>query len=74
MKRDSIYFLEILPKTPKVTTSGPNPGSRAQDLGLGQMSSFLIVLGGVYTFWVQDHGFGPDVVIFDCFGRGLRQT
>ena len=34
----------------RMTTSGPNPGSRTQNLG-----------------------FGPDVVIFGCFGRGLHQ-
>ena len=73
-KRDPTYFLGFPAKTPKMTTSGPNPGSRAQNLGLGQMRSFLVVLGGVYTnvttsgpnpwFLAQSHGFGPDVVIF----------
>ena len=66
-KRDPTFFLGFPAKTPKVTSSGPNPGSRARNLGLGQMRSFLVVLGGVYTnpwFLAQSHGFGPDVVIF----------
>ena len=68
------YFLGFPPETPKMTTSGPNPGSRAQNLGLGQMRSFLVVLEGLTPnlatsvpnpwFWAQNHGFGPDVVIF----------
>ena len=40
----SLLFLP--PKAPKMTSSGPNPGSRAQNLGLGQMRSFLAVLEG----------------------------
>ena len=45
MKRDSTYCFGFPPKTPKMTTSGPNPGSGAQNLGLGQMRSFLVVWG-----------------------------
>ena len=64
-------------------TSGPNPGSRAQNLGLGQMRLFLVVLEGftpnVTTsgpnpwFWAQNHGFGPDVVIFSLTPPGASQ-
>ena len=77
------YFPGLPPKTPKMTTSGPNPGSRAQNLGLGQMRSFLSVLEGfkpnVTTsgpnpwFWAQNHGFGPDVVIFSLTPPGASQ-
>ena len=77
------YFLGFPPKTPKMTTSGPNSGSRAQNLGLGQMRSFLVVLEGftpnVTTsgpnpwFWAQNHGFGPDVVIFSLTPPGASQ-
>ena len=67
------YFLGFPRKTSKMTTSGSNPGSRAQNLGLGQMRSFFVVLEGFTPilatsgpnpwFWAQNHGFGPDVVI-----------
>ena len=47
-----------------VPSHGPNPGSRAQNLGLGQMRSFLIVLGGVYTkrdhIWPKPIVLGPE--------------
>ena len=80
-----VDFLGFPPKTPKMTTSGPNPGSRAQNLGLGQMRPFLVVLEGftpnvnVTTsgpnpwFWAQNHGFGADVVIFRVTPPGASQ-
>ena len=77
------YFLGFRPKTFTMTTSGPNPGSRAQNLGLGQMRSFLVVLEGfipnVTTSgpnpWLraQKHGFGPDMVIFKLTPPGASQ-
>ena len=77
------HFLGFPPKTRKITTSGPNPGSRAQNPGLGQMRSFLVVLeeftpnvttsGPNPWFWAQNHGFGPDVVIFSLTNAGASQ-
>ena len=77
------HFLGFPPKTLKITTSGPNPGSRAQNLGLGQMRSFVVILeeftANVTTsgpnpwFWAQNHGFGPDVVIFSLTTPGASQ-
>ena len=66
------HFLGFPPKTPKMTTSGPNPGSRAQSLGLGQMRSFS-TSGPNPWFWAQNHGFGPDVVIVSLKPPGASQ-
>ena len=64
-------FSWVPSQTPRMTASDPNPGSRAQNLGLGQMRSFLVILEGFTPnmtasgpnpwFWAQNHGFGPDV-------------
>ena len=71
MKRDPTYFLEF-PKTPKMTTSGPNPGSRAQNLGLGQMRLFSVVLGVGYTMVLARTMGGPDMVICSLTPSSLR--
>ena len=42
-----------LPKQPKITSSGPNPGSGPENLGLGQMWSFWVFLG------TQENRLGP---------------
>ena len=39
-----VFSCKRAPKQPTKTTSGPNPGFRAQNLGLGQMWSFWVVL------------------------------
>ena len=48
-----------------MTTSGPNPGSGPENLGLGQMWSLLVVLDGVYIKRYHiNNEFGPDVETF----------
>ena len=61
-----------------MTTSGPNPGSGPENLGLGQMWSLLVVLEGVYIKRGHiNHGFGPDVETFGvnvgCSGGRLHE-
>ena len=52
------------PKQPTKTTSGPNPRFRAQNLGLGQMWSFWVVMRRVYTknfhIWPKPRFSGPE--------------
>ena len=45
----SKLLVQAFSKQPKTTTSGPNPGSRPENMGLGQMWSLLVVLERVYT-------------------------
>ena len=47
--KPEVFSCKRAPKQPTKTTSGPNPGFRAQNLGLGQMWSFWVVLRRVYT-------------------------
>ena len=51
--------------------AGPNPGSGPENLGLGQMCCFgrglqlkIFTSGPNPWLWAQNHGFGPDVVLF----------
>ena len=47
--KPKVFSCKRPPKQPTKTTSGPNPGFQAQNLGLGQMWSFWVVLRRVYT-------------------------
>ena len=69
-------------KTPHLA----QPGSRAQNLGLGQMWSLLVLLGSAASpktaknahiwpkprFSAQEPGLGSNVIFFGCFGAGIH--
>ena len=56
------------PKQPKMTPSGPNPGSGPENLGLGQMWSF-------WVFWFRNHSTPRTKVISEhLLGNSFRKN